>query len=178
MQLPEQTTIPAIVPPQDGRLAHLIEMANRMVELEQSVVRMELQLKESKDMLKLISESHLPTMMTEIGLTELTLVGGRKISIKAEYYGSVAQTRIAAAVEWLNAHNMGGIVTKEIKVEYDEGILEELRRQNFSADLKTTIHPSRLRAFVRERLEANDPDFPKELFAASQVNRAVLTDGN
>lgn len=178
MSTPEQTTIESIVPRQDSRLADLIALANQMDALEQSIAALETQLKVSKDTLKTVSESHLPAMMAEIGLTELTLIGGKKIRIKPEYYGSVAQERMEAAVEWLRARNMGGIVTNEIKVEYSPDTLEALQEQGFEVSLKRSIHPSRLRAFVRERIEANDQDFPKELFAASQVNRAVLINGS
>lgn len=130
--------------------------------------------KEAKDRFEDISLRLIPAIMADLGLKELRMADGRILSIKPEYYGSVAQTRMDAAVAWLKARNMDGIVKKEIIVSPEDQA--DLVDAGIDFTLKQTIHPSTLRGFVRERLELNDPEFPKELFAASVVNRAVLSD--
>lgn len=133
--------------------------------------------KEAKDRSEDLALRLIPAVMADLGLKEIRMADGRTLSIKPEYYGSVAQTRMPAAVAWLEARNMDGIVKKELVIsDWDQEQLEALRAVDVEFNLKQTIHPSTLRSFVRERLELNDPDFPKELFAASVVNRAVLSD--
>lgn len=183
MTTPIQTTIPAVLPEQDDRLHAIMNLATDMVATENQIAELETQLKLKKDHHKLVSESHLPQLMQEVGLTQLHMVGGRVIKIRPEYYGSVAQTRMETAVAWLKLNRMDGIVTREYKVQWDEEpteaeLITATQLLGSPITKKETINSQRLKAFVRERIEANDLTFPKELFAASQVNRAVLIDGN
>ncbi len=175
-----QTTHPAVLPAQDDRLTAIVELAKQMVALTTRIQNGEALLKQLKEQLKLIAEGHLPELMGQIGLSELSLTDGQKIKIRPEFYGSVAQNRMDQAVAWLEEHNMAGIVKKDYTLDASALSQEELNAaiERLPIAVKRTIHPSTLRSFVKERFEANDPDFPRELFAASQVNRAVLSDGS
>lgn len=172
-----QTVHPAIIPPHEDKLQTLLTLYVQMQAADEALETAERVRNQAKDRYEDLALRLIPAVMADLGLKEIRMADGRILSIKPEYYGSVAQTRMPAAVEWLAARNMDGIVKKELVVsEWSAEELQALRDAGIDYTLKQTIHPSTLRAFVRERLELNDPDFPKELFAASVVNRAVLSD--
>lgn len=175
---PAQTTIPSIIPPREASLETLLQLYTQLKEAEAAVETTEQLLKTKTDRFDDLGKRLLPAIMADLGLTEIRMADGRILSIKSEYFGSVAQERMPAAVAWLTEHQMAGIVDRQIIVP-DPGpdYLRNIQQLGINASLKQTIHSSRLKAFVRERLESPDRDqFPKELFAASVVNRAVLSD--
>lgn len=171
---PNQTVHPAIIPPHEDKLQTLLTLYVQMQAADEALETAERVAKQAKDRFEDLSLRLIPAVMADLGLRELRMADGRTLSIKPEYFGSVAQTRMPAAVQWLEARNMDGIVKKEITVSPE--YIDDLAGAGIDFAVKQTIHPSTLRAFVKERLELNDPDFPKELFAASVVNRAILSD--
>lgn len=175
----QQLTMEPILPQQSDTLHQIIQLANELRTTSEEADALAIDLKKKQERLKQLAEDHLPLLMTSVGLTELALVGGGKIKIKPDYYGSVAQTRMDQAFDWLTQRNMAGIVKTEFKIEASEISKEEIAKieeeTGFPITTKRTIHPATLKSFVKERMEANDPEFPKELFAASMVQKAVLT---
>jgi hypothetical protein len=174
---PNQTTIPEVIPPREDKLQALLELYAMLKTSEETVATAETSLKQAKELNEDLALRLIPAVMADLGLSEIRMADGRTLTIGQQYFGSVAQTRMPAAVEWLAAHGMDGIVKREILVDYDPEVLAQLESLGMGPSLKQTIHPSTLRAFVQERLEQNDPNFPKELFAASVVNRAFLSEG-
>lgn len=168
-----------ILPQQSDTLHQIIQLANELRTTSDEADNLAAELKKKQERLKQLAEDHLPLLMTSVGLTELQLVGGGRIKIKPDYYGSVAQTRMAEAFNWLSQRNMAGIVKSAFTLETTEISEEEIKKieedTGFPVSVKRTIHPATLKSFVKERMEANDPEFPKELFAASMVQKAVLT---
>lgn len=168
-----------ILPQQSDTLHQIIQLANELRTTSEEADKLAADLKLKQERLKQLAEDHLPLLMTSVGLTELQLVGGGRIKIKPDYYGSVAQTRMTEAFNWLSQRNMAGIVKSAFTLETTEISEEEIKKieedTGFPVSVKRTIHPATLKSFVKERMEANDPEFPKELFAASMVQKAVLT---
>lgn len=174
---PNQTVIPEVIPPLEDKLQTLLTLYTQLKASEETVTSAENALKQAEDRNEDLALRLIPAIMADLGLSEIRMADGRTLSIAPQYFGSVAQTRMPAAVEWLAARGMDGIVKKEVVIsDFSPEMLTSLANNGIDYTLKQTIHPSTLRAFVRERLEQNDQDFPKELFAASVVNRAVLSD--
>lgn len=146
-----QTTIPEILPPQEVRIQDIVALGNQLTELSSQIELMEEQVKERKALVKRIAETMLPDLMGQIGLTEFSLTGGRKIKIKPDIYCSAPEARMEQITAWLNERNMSAIIKT-----------------------KPSIHPSTLKSFVKERL-AEDPQFPRELFGVSEVQKAVIS---
>jgi hypothetical protein len=164
-------------PPLTNPLQTLFDLYSALREVSDLTNNLEAQLKAAKERRDQLEVSHIPQLMSDLGINEITMRDGRTISIKPQYFGSVAQTRMAQAVQWLEARSMDGIVDRKLEVtDWDAALLTLLAERQIDHSVKQSIHPSRLRAFVKERIEANDPDFPRELFAASVVNRAVISD--
>ena len=167
--------MPGVIPPHEDKLETLLKLYQSLAEAEEDVAAKEAQLRTAKEKHDDLATRLLPAVMADLGLAEVRMADGRTLSIQSKYFGSVAQTRMNQAVAWLEARNMDGIVDREIIIkDWDHNQLATLNAAEIDYNIKQSIHPSKLRAFVRERLEANDPDFPKELFAASVVNHAVI----
>lgn len=172
MPLPgEQLVMPRIIPPQDDRLATILQMAKTLGELEDQRALKSQELEVLEQRIKDLSERQLPDTMGSIGLTELRLANGDVISIKEDIYASVPKARSAQAFQWLREHNMGGVIKTENIV--DESHFVRLREAGIPFETKESIHPSTLKALVREQLEGNNANFPRELFGVHVVNRAV-----
>lgn len=152
-QLPDinQTTIPEILPPQEVRIKDIVNLANQLDTIQNQIDDAEEELKWLNEKKKRIGETMLPDLMGQIGLTEFSLTSGRKVKIKPDIYCSAPEARMEQITAWLNERNMGAIIKT-----------------------KPSIHPSTLKSFVKERL-AEDPQFPRELFGVSEVQKAVIS---
>jgi hypothetical protein len=140
-----------ILPAQEVRLSDIITLADTLDRVLTDIDNLKASLAEKEIAKKRISETLLPDIMGQIGVTEIKLTGGRKVVIKDDIYTSAPEAKIEAITEWLNARNMGSIIKT-----------------------KPSIHHSTLKAFVKEQL-AVDPEFPRELFGVHEVQKATIS---
>ena len=162
------------VPQKDTRLSEILDLAKTLTEKERLIEETSKTLEKLSAEAKEIRERQLPDVMLTFGLTEIKMVDGRILTIKPVYYASVPKARSESAFQWLRDNAMGGIIKSEIKVS--DSYKDQLIEANVPFELKESINPMTLRSFVRERIEANDTNFPRELFGAVTVNTAVFKD--
>lgn len=165
-----QLTIPGVVPANDDTLTSITNLARRLIEVQDLIAEREALLKLATDEEKMIAESRLPDLMRAVGLTELT-VQGRKITLRPSYYATIPSTRSQEAMAWLRERNMGAVIKETIEVPLDA--VSRLQEAQIPYTAKGSIHPSTLRALVKEQIE-NDPNFPRELFGAHVVEKAAV----
>ena len=166
----EQLTIPRILPQMDDRLVTIVTIA-RLIESLTDEIDADTKVLETKtERLKDLSERQLPDLLQNVGLKELSLVGGRKVSIKTDYFASIPKGS-AATYAWLRERNMGGIIKTEIQV--DKSHLRQLAAASIPYETNESVHHSTLRAFVKEQFEAGN-ELPSELFKVHTVERAVI----
>lgn len=166
----EQLTIERVLPVQDDRLTTIVAVAKRLDELAEEIGRDTAALENKQAALKDLAERQLPDLLRSVGLTEMLLVGGRRISTKTDYFASIPKGS-AATYAWLRERNMGGIIKEEISVV--AGLRTRLTEAGIPFEAKETVHPSTLRAFAKEQAEAGNP-LPPELFQVHAVERAVI----
>lgn len=155
----------------DDTLQVILNLCQRMVKLQEEIATDEEALKAKKDALAQIDEKLLPDLFASTGLTELNF-RGRKISAKTEYFANISKANKDAAMDWLRRHNMGGIIKSELRLSADHG--EQLAAAGIPFQRDETIHSSTLKAFVREQVEANNPDLPRELFGVYVAHKVVV----
>lgn len=165
-----------MIPPGEVHLSTLMGLVNRLKATQDKLKQLERDTAATLADYKDLAERLIPSIMSDLQLRELRLATGETLKIQPFYYGSVAQERMPQAIEWLKARNMDGIVKREaiIPAPSDELLQRISDAVGEPVAVKATIHPSTLRSFVRERIEANDNEFPRELFAASVVHQAVV----
>tara|TARA_R100001594_G_scaffold150529_1_gene212163 strand:+ start:945 stop:1481 length:537 start_codon:yes stop_codon:yes gene_type:complete len=146
--------------PKNEDLAGIAELA-KMQELAQEVLAdLENKLELAKAQLKTIQEVELPETMLALGLKSFTLSDGSKLEIKTFYRGNITKKNEAAAHAWLKENGHDDLIKNEVKCSFGKGEDEEAAElmkviEDFGADYenKKSVHPSTLKAFVREQIE-------------------------
>ena len=169
---PNQTTIEDIVPQQDASLRDLVKLCEALGEFEDQAARLADELAQKQSAVKRLGERIIPDLMEQMGLTSLNLTNGKKIEIKPVVFASVSKDRMERVKAWLTEHNFQAIIKNQLTV--DESNKQKMEQAGIEFTENPSIHSSTLRAFVKERLEEDPDNFPKELFAVTEGKRAVI----
>lgn len=101
----------------------------------------------------------LPTMLTEAGVTELTLDGGWEVKVADDVRANITEENRTAAHAWLRENGQGSLVKTVITAKFGMGedkkaqaLYNTLAKKYESVDKKEAVHPSTLKSFVREVL--------------------------
>lgn len=159
-----------VVPPEDN-LATITRLSLALVTLTEELAAAQAVVDTIKEKHDNIAQRLLPDLIGNIGLSELTMRDGTKITLKKTYYGNIAKMAMPQAAEWLKARNMGGVLKESILV--DKEYLDRLVAANVPFEMKTEIHNKTLGALVKEQIEAGN-EFPRELFGVHVENKAVV----
>jgi hypothetical protein len=151
----------------------LRELADELIAAQAEVDRIQLELDAANGVVKDLVENRIPNVAE--GLEgDFNIGDGRTLTIKQEIRASVAGEKLAPAVEWLDAHNYGNIVKRNLTFEFGkdddervkafkEAVLPILVAQKLVLKEKTAIHPATLLAWVKERLKEGD-NLPVDVF--------------
>lgn len=180
----------------DEKLAMVSQLAGRQLELESEIAEVTAKLKGLNEELYKVSSEDLPKAMEICGLKFFGLTNGAIVRIKEVVEASIpSETAIKQAkgqdkVEmmeratkcfaWLRDHGYRDLIKRALSMEFGRGedkIAETtkaaLRGLGLVVADKETVHPSTLKAFVKERLEAGD-EFPTDLFKVHTGNVAKI----
>ena len=156
----------------------------KMQVLEDDIESDEKKLKEKKERLRQISGETIPTMMSEMSLTELKLKDGSKVLVKPFYAARITPEKQEAAFNWLREHGLGDIIKNDITVTF--GMSEDnkatayavlARGQGYEPVQKVAVHTGTLKAVVRERTESGQ-DMPADLFNTFVGNQTKINRRN
>ena len=107
----------------DNEYATISETAMKLQELQSQVSSLEEELKQRKELLRVVEEVELPEAMQAANLQEIKLTSGAKITVPPFYKGYISEKNRAAAHEWLLHNQHGGIIKHEVSLKFgkDEG---------------------------------------------------------
>ena len=135
----------------------------------------------AKEHLRLIREETIPSAMQELGLTELKLTDGRKLSVKQDVYASIPANEKREAYSWLDRNGFGGLIKVDVKIAYGKGdiseaksLFNELSNRGLGVELSENIHSQTLKAFLREQLSLGS-DIPLDTFGARPIWTAKVS---
>lgn len=156
-------------------LQRVVTLARIFVAQREMVERLEGQLAEAKAEARRLETEDLPELMREIGLARFELDDGSVIDVVDDVECSVSEERRAAAVGWLEANGFGGLIKTEVVVRFGKGEHDAAQRcaEETGGEARETIHPSTLKAFVKEQLAAGRP-VPFETFGIRPFSRAKI----
>ena len=155
-----------------------LEMLN--LEIEQA----EQNLKNKKKKHEHLSGEVIPTMMAEMGLSQLKLMDGSSVDVKPNYSANITIANREAAFNWLRNNGLGDIIKNEILVSF--GRNEDNKAADYAAlaqergyqpTQKLKVEPMTLKALVRERIEAGK-EMPTELFNVFVGNKTTIKKKN
>jgi hypothetical protein len=146
----------------DNLLASISALAAEQKAAEATVARLEEELKEAQRALQDIAERRLPELMDAAESALYTSKDGIRVEIKENIRGSIKKGNEAEAFAWLEEHGHGDLIKREFKILFSKD--EEVWAKKFEADLrkrkkalnlelKRSVAPPTLGAFVREELE-------------------------
>lgn len=158
-------------------------LARQIQQKEEDISVLEETLKKEKKNLLRLTDEELPSVLTELGLTEFKLDDGSSVTVKPTYGASIRVADRPQAYQWLRDHGYDDIIKNTVSVVFGRGEDDEAssfqhfaRQNGYAPEQKEDVHPSTLRAFVKERVENGDV-FPMELFGAFIGQRAVIKKG-
>ena len=148
--------------------------------MEDQLKIMEEALKNKKKEIDRISGEVIPTMLSEMGLSQLKLADGSAVDVKPFYSASISAQNKEKAYEWLRNNGLGDIIKNEISVSFGRNEdnkaanYAELAKSNgFQPTQKMKVEPMTLKALVRERIEAGK-EMPTEIFGVFSENKTTI----
>ncbi len=162
-------------------LERLVSLSNSMTQKERRVEELEEELRTAKQELRDIQEEQIPDVMMELGVSDVTLTDGRKLTIKEDIHAKIADKNRQEAHAWMVEHGYGDIIKNQVVVNVETGNQESLNsllgilNNNAYEDysLKNNIHFQTLKKFVKENIEAG-VDIPLNLFGVFMSKKAQI----
>ena len=158
-------------------------LADQVERLEGLLHRIELSENNLKDLKKAyqhISGEVIPTMMSEMGLSELTLKDNTKLKVSPSYKAHISEANKEMAFNWLRENGLGDIIKNEISVSFGRNednkaadYAELAKSSGFQPTQKMKVEPMTLKALVRERLESGK-EMPTEIFGVFTENKTTI----
>ena len=166
-----------------SRTENIQSLADQVQRLEGVLRRIELSENNLKDLKKehqRISGEVIPTMMSEMGLSELKLQDGSHLKVSTSYRATITEANKEAAFNWLRENGLGDIIKNEISVSFGRNednkaadYAELAKGQGFQPTQKMKVEPMTLKALVRERIEAGK-EMPTEIFGVFSENKTTI----
>lgn len=167
--------------PSNNEVAEIAALAKLQIQRQIELEKAEIAVKEASENLRQVQEIDLPNAMLQAGVSEIRLPDGQRITLKEDVYASIPKDRMFEALTWLKEHNLADVIKNEIKVNFGKGeevaaeaLIRELNEHGWTNyDSKTTVHPSTLKALIREQL-AKGVNIPLDVFGAGPITKALI----
>ena len=159
----------------------LSDQVLRLRDLEAEVKAQEEKIKQTQKEIARISEDVIPTMLSEMGLSQLKLADGSSVDVKPFYSASISVANREKAYKWLRDNGLGDIIKNDVTVSFGRNednkavdYANLAKSQGFEPTQKLKVEPMTLKALVRERIEAGK-EMPMDIFNVYVGNRTKLT---
>ena len=151
----------------------LSSLVRELRNVEKEIEDAEAHLKYLKQQKHKLSVENIPALMDEMGVERLD-VDGLTVSRKMIVHASIPADRKDEAFAWLRDNNLDDIIKNDVTCSFGKG------EDNIAGDVvgiepstKTYVHPSTLRAFIKERVENGKP-IDLDMFGAFIANAAEI----
>ena len=163
-----------------NNIQSLADQVERLESLNARLALQEDNMKSTKKDIERLSGEVIPTMMTEMGLSELKLQDGSHLIVSTSYRATISEANKEAAFNWLRNNGLGDIINNEISVSFGRGednkaahYAELAKGQGLEPTQKLKVEPMTLIALVRERIEAGK-EMPTEIFGVFSENKTTI----
>ena len=163
-----------------GNIQSLADQVEKLESLQERLQLQEENMKNTKSEIQKVSGDIIPTMMSEMGLSELKLQDGSHLKVSTSYRATITEANKATAFNWLRDNGLGDIIKNEIMVSFGRNednkaasYAELAKSQGFQPTQKMKVEPMTLKALVRERIEAGK-EMPTEIFGIFSENKTTI----
>ena len=157
--------------PQDN-MGKIGAVATDIAETDDEISKIKVRLKKKEDYRRLLSEEVLPSLFSEVGLSELKLADGRRLKVSETYTAAPLKENREKVWSWLRDNGFGDLVKNQVTCSFGRneeekasGLLSHLNKEGYQSTQRESVEPSTLRAFVREQYEAGR-ELPMDLLGA------------
>lgn len=165
-------------------IERVVELANLLGQQQDRVTELEADLKAAKKAMFQTQTEDLPTLMSEIGLSELALKDGIKVVVEEDVKCGITEANKPMALAWLARNGYGGLIKTSVTVDFtpeerDKAVdlADSLSEQYPNIAAKEAVHAGTLKSFVKERMAENE-EIPFDLFGIHPFNKATIKKGN
>ena len=166
-----------------NRTTNIQSLADQVQMLEgvqKRIAMSEDNLKDLKKEQDRLSGEVIPTMMSEMGLSELKLQDGSHLKVSTSYKAHITEANKEMAFNWLRNNGLGDIIKNEISVSFGRNednkaasYAELAKGHGFQPTQKMKVEPMTLKALVRERIEAGK-EMPAGLFGVFSESKTTI----
>ena len=162
-----------------GTGKQLSDLVRKLRSVEEDIEDAEQNLKALKAEKHRLSVENIPGLMDEMGVDRLD-VDGVSVSRKMIVHASIPRDRKEEAFAWLRENGLDDIIKNDVTCSFGKGednvagdVVGILQEKGFDPKTKTHVHPSTLKAFVKERIVDGKP-IDLDMFGAFIANAAEI----
>jgi len=162
-----------------GTGKQLSSLVRALRNVEQQIEAAENHLKVLKQDKHKLSVENIPALMDEMGVERID-VDGVTVTRKMIVHASIPADRKEEAFAWLRENNLDDIIKNDVTCSFGKGedniagdVVGILQERGFDPQTKTHVHPSTLKAFVKERVTDGKP-IDLDMFGAFIANAAEI----
>jgi regulator of replication initiation timing len=159
--------------------SQLSQLVRNLRNVEQQIEDAENHLKALKAEKHRLSVENIPQLMDEMGVERLD-VDGVTVERKMIVSASIPAARKDEAFSWLRDNGLDDIIKNDVTCSFGKGednvagdVVGLLQERGFDPKTKTHVHPSTLKAFVKERVTDGKP-IDLDMFGAFISNAAQI----
>jgi hypothetical protein len=157
----------------------LSSLVKQLRSVEMQIEDAENHLKALKQEKHKLSVENIPAVMDEMGVERVD-VEGLTVARKMMVHASIPVARKEEAFEWLRQHGLDDIIKNDVTCSFGKGqdnlagdVVGLLEERGFDPKTKTHVHPSTLKAFIKERVTDGKP-IDLDMFGAFIANAAEI----
>jgi hypothetical protein len=157
----------------------LSSLVKQLRSVEMQIEDAESHLKALKQEKHKLSVENIPAVMDEMGVERVD-VEGLTVARKMMVHASIPVARKEEAFEWLRQHGLDDIIKNDVTCSFGKGqdnlagdVVGLLEERGFDPKTKTHVHPSTLKAFIKERVTDGKP-IDLDMFGAFIANAAEI----
>ena len=162
----------------------LRQLADEYLAAEAEVLRIEAELETAKASMKDVAEVRIPAATDGMD-GKFNLGDGRELQVKEEIRSSIAGDKKDPAIAWLDDHDYGHIVKRQVVVEFAKGETErttafleavkalEMELGTLVVKTNFSVHHATLNSWVKEQL-GEGVDLPVDIFGIFRQRTAKV----
>lgn len=162
------------------QLTELSVMIENMRDKEKVLAELEERVKSVKAEVDDFSKNRIPDFFDMIGMDEMKLATGEKISIKRGFAAHISKANQDVAYAWLRKNNHAGIIKNSLTVDIKKGDEDEVKNlqqvlieRGLTFSRKESVHGQTLKAFVTEQMTAGT-DLPQTEFGIHPLRETKI----
>ena len=164
------------------KLAEVGELCEAAEKQQILVQELSQKLKDEEAKLRELLEIKIPETLESVGLKELKLTSGKKISIIDDLAFNISEKNKPNCMKWLRDNNFDSIIKNVVSAQFAKGedskalqVYRELLAKGLNATHKEDVHWQTMKAFLKEQCRNNAlSTSDKELFGVYEFKLAKI----